>query len=124
MEKITDTTNTNKYLFSHRKDLNHDLGIIIRNIRLSKNITREELAEMLVTSTSYISQIESGKNGVSLIKFIAICNALEISPQKIIEDYVYTETNSILDNKEFYEYLQNEKDLSKNLINYIKYKRD
>lgn len=116
IEKITAI---NQYLLKHKENFNKDIGIIIKDIRFNKNISTEAFSGMISTSNSYVSQIEQGNNGLSLIKFILICNALKIKPNKLLDNFIYFDH----DNEDIlYNELQQDKNISENVINYIKNK--
>lgn len=116
IEKITAI---NQYLLKHKENFNKDIGTIIKNIRFNKNISVEVFSGMISTSNSYVSQIEQGSNGLSLIKFILICNALKIKPNKLLDNFIYFDD----DNEDIlYNELQQDKNISENVINYIKNK--
>lgn len=116
IEKITAI---NQYLLKHKENFNKDIGIIIKDIRFNKNISTEAFSGMISTSNSYVSQIEQGNNGLSLIKFILICNALKIKPNKLLDNFIYFDD----DNEDIlYNELQQDKNISENVINYIKNK--
>ena len=68
---------------------------------------------------SYINQLEKGTNGISLNKFIIICNALEINLKEALEMYLYKKESNedILFNK-----LQEGKNISENVLNFMRYK--
>ena len=50
----------------------------IRDLRVSKKITQQELAERTNLSVPYISQIENSHRNISLETFVKIVNALEV----------------------------------------------
>lgn len=60
------------------------LGMFIRNGRLDKNLTQEQLAEKLDCNLSYLGNIERGKNTPSLRLFIGIIRILNLSADKFI----------------------------------------
>ncbi len=62
----------------------HDIGKRIRKIRIEKKITQEQLAERIATGTTHVSHIETGNTIPSLKTFIAIVNALDISPDELL----------------------------------------
>ncbi len=67
-------------------DLNYKtIGKRIRRYRLSKNITQEELAFQINTSSAYISNIELGKKKASLQKLCEISEIFGIT----INDLIY-----------------------------------
>ncbi len=116
IEKIT---TVNQYLIKHKDNFNYEIGTIIKEIRISKDISVETFSEMISTSNSYASQIEHGSNGLSLIKFILICNALNVKPEKVLNNFIYfNEDNDDI----LYKELQQNKNISKNIINYMKNK--
>lgn len=51
----------------------------IRDLRIAKKITQQELAERTNLSVPYISQIENSHRNISLETFLSIVQALEIS---------------------------------------------
>lgn len=116
IEKIT---TVNQYLIKHKDNFNSEIGTIIKEIRTSKDISVETFSKMISTSNSYASQIEHGSNGLSLIKFILICNALNEKPEKVLNNFIYFDE----DNEDIlYKELQQNKNISKNIINYMKNK--
>ena len=54
------------------------IGKRVKEYRGNKGLSQEEVAEMCNLSTSYISQIESGKKKASLKSLVKIGNILEI----------------------------------------------
>lgn len=114
--KYSDIITVNSYILEHKEDFIKDIGEVLKQERISKNITLEEVALRTKSSSSYIAQIEKGNYGLSLIKFITICNALEVNEQ-ILERFLYSakKNEDIL----YYE-LQKDKNLSKNIIDYLK----
>lgn len=62
------------------------LGLKVAYYRKAKNMTQEQLAEKLGTSTSYIGSIESKTyKPISLKTLFRIANALETPPHKFLE---------------------------------------
>lgn len=68
---------------------NKKLGMFIRNGRLDKDLTQEQLAEKLDCNLSYLGNIERGKNTPSLKLFIGIVRILNLSADK----FIYPEAN-------------------------------
>lgn len=56
-------------------------GKILKEMRLKRNMSREELAKKIGISAKAISQIETGKKSTSLKVLVEICNALEVSAE-------------------------------------------
>ncbi len=61
-----------------------DIGQRIRKLRISKDITQEQLAEKVNVGTTHISHIETGNTIPSLKLFIAIINALDASADELL----------------------------------------
>jgi len=87
-------------------------GKRLKVARKNKNLTAENLSEKIELSSKSIWQIEGGQRGTSLSTFVRICNALEVSPEFLLQDSLtycdantqYTTLLDILiemDNKEF-----------------------
>lgn len=80
------------------------LGKRIREVRKAKNMTQENLAEMVNTSVVYISELERGIKMPSIPVFISIVEALDTSADYLLRDnissgkaYVYNEFTEKLD---------------------------
>lgn len=63
------------------------LGIRIQKYRLEKNMTQENLAELIDSSQKYLSTVEAGKHRLSLDMVVSIAKALEIPVDSLIADY-------------------------------------
>lgn len=112
----SDITTVNSYILNHKEDFIKDIGEVLKQERINRNITIEEVALRTKSSPSYISQIEKGSYGLSLIKFITVCNAIEAN-ENILEKFLYTgKKNEDL----LYYKLQEGKNISENIINYMK----
>ena len=59
-------------------------GARIRELRIAKNFTRDDLAEHMNVSHGYISFIESGKRGCSVDVLIALSNLFGVSIDYIV----------------------------------------
>lgn len=60
------------------------IGHQIRQIRLQKGITQEQLAEAAGVGVTHISHLETGAGTVSLKVFLAIVNFLDCSADQIL----------------------------------------
>ena len=85
------------------------IGQNVREIRRSLNLTQEEFAEELNINAQFLSQIETGKTGISIDNAINICNTANCSSGKLFNTLVKTP-----DNIEKYELLT---DRDKSIIN-------
>lgn len=63
-----------------------EIGERVRLVRLSREMTQAELASVLNVSIPYISNIEQGKQAMSIVTLQAICNSLEISADWILRN--------------------------------------
>jgi transcriptional regulator with XRE-family HTH domain len=73
------------------------LGKRIKLAREKKNLTQEQLAEIVGVSNNYISNIERKYSKPSLETLIKICNALEVTPDYVLLDSIYTSKEYIKD---------------------------
>ena len=62
------------------------LGINIKAERVRKELSQEELAELVHTSRNTISFIETAKQNPSILKIIDIAKALKIDINVLIKD--------------------------------------
>ena len=59
-------------------------GKRVREVRKSKRISQEKLAEMAAIDRSYMGNIERGEKNVTLKKAYEICDALGIEIQELV----------------------------------------
>ena len=122
MEKINlEVLAVNNYIFTHKIEFNKEIGNMIRDWRLKKKLSIEEMATMTLMAPSYINQLEKGTNGISLNKFILICNALEINLKEVLQMYMYAKKNY---EDLLFEKLQDEKNISENILKFMKDKEN
>lgn len=62
------------------------LGKRINRVRKERGLTAEKLSEVCSINATYLRQIEGGAKIPSLPVFIAICNALKVSPDYLLRD--------------------------------------
>lgn len=67
-------------------DIKTLLGVNLRKIRESRDLTREELAEITGKSPNNIAKIENGGIFVSAEMLADLCDALQISPSDLFID--------------------------------------
>ena len=85
------------------------VGQNVREIRKNLNLTQEEFAEKLNINAQFLSQIETGKAGISIDNAINICHPAKCSSNKLFKTLIKSPDN--IDN---YELLS---DRDKNVIN-------
>ena len=66
----------------------HSVGRRIKEARKAKNLTQEDLADMVNTSTPHIGVIERGVKTPKLNTFVSIANALDKSADWLLQDVV------------------------------------
>lgn len=67
-------------------DMMQAIGTRIREAREAKNLTQEQLAEIVDVSPTHMSVIERGVKGPRLRTFIKIANALETTSDSLLFD--------------------------------------
>ena len=60
------------------------IGKRLAELRKSKKITQEKLAEMTSLANNYISNIENNRSIPSLETLVKLCDALEVTPNDIL----------------------------------------
>ncbi len=109
----------NQYICNHKNKFNKEIGGVIKEIRIKKNISLDEMSIHTFMSPIYLSQIEKGINGISLNKFVLICNSLKIESKEILDDFLYYQNDYDL----LFEELQQYKNLSQTVIEFMKKKK-
>lgn len=61
-------------------------GLNVKMARLRKNISQEELAELINTSRTTISMIETARQNPTILKVVDIARVLEIDINELIKD--------------------------------------
>lgn len=74
------------------------LGLRIKELRQSRGLTQEKLAEAVCCNTSHVSNIENAHTKVSLNVLLAITNTLNTSIDYLLSDQ-YKNTSLALDNE-------------------------
>ena len=62
-----------------------DMGKRIRVLRRKNGMTQEQLAEKAGISASFMGHIERGSRIASLETLVALCNALKVTPQHLLQ---------------------------------------
>lgn len=74
------------------------LGLRIKDMRVSRGFTQENLAEMVGCNTSHISNIENNHTKVSLNVLLSIANSLHTSIDYLLSNQ-YDNSSLALDNE-------------------------
>lgn len=72
------------------------IGNKIQKYRLENNLTQEELADLINSSQTYLSEVEAGKHRLFFDTVVAIAHALNISVDKLIADFEDSNNESTL----------------------------
>lgn len=72
------------------------VGNKIQKYRIEKKLTQEELAELIDSSQTYISEVEAGKHRLFFDTVVSISQALQISVDKLVADYEDSTNESTL----------------------------
>lgn len=104
-------------------DILVSVGIRIREIRKSKGLTQDQLAELSQFHYSYIGGVERGERNISLSNLAKIADALQVKPQTFF-NYEETKTNDVEIELEQILFLLSDRELDqirvvKNIINDI-----
>ena len=110
----------NTYILNEKEKLNKEIGEKLRKKRLERKISAVELAQYTNTSSSYINEIEKGKYNISLLRFILLCNSLEINIAEFLDEFIFTHSKS---EDVLYEKLQENKNISYNILEFMKEKK-
>ena len=76
-------------------DLNIHLGLKIKQSRNNLKITQERLSEIVDISQSYLGQVERGVRGINLENLTKIANALNVSLDYLLSDYLTLNANDL-----------------------------
>lgn len=72
-----------------------DLGKKIKEERIEKGYTQEELGEKIDSTGAYIGQIERGERSASMSKIVLIAQALNVSLDYLIGNFRFDQVNNI-----------------------------
>lgn len=67
---------------------NEKIGSRIRYYRMQKNLSQEQLSELIDFHQASISHIENGSKGLSLETLIDIANILNVSTDDLLQDVI------------------------------------
>ena len=65
------------------------IGQRIKQARLAKNYTQEELSEKIDVSVAFLSRVERGNSHINLKRLTQICNLLDVSEGYIFPSGTY-----------------------------------
>ena len=91
----------------------------LKEVRLSKGLTQEYIADMADVNTSHISNIENNRVKISLSTLIHACNALNVTVDSILADE-YNEPSSALEHEILHELQSCSLETQKQILKIIK----
>lgn len=68
----------------NRTELLKRFGKNVKIERIKKDLTQEQLAEIMNVSQNYIASIECGKANMSLVKVMELADSLNVEMHKLI----------------------------------------
>ena len=80
------------------------IGQRIKQARLAKNYTQDELSEKLDVSVAFLSRVERGNSHINLKRLHQVCNLLDVSEGYILNGASSDSTNYLT--KEFNDLIQ------------------
>ena len=81
------------------------IGQRIKQARLAKNLTQENLAEQIDVSVAFLSRVERGSSHINLKRLDQLCGLLDVTEGYLLNGASNNSTNYL--NKEFSELLKN-----------------
>lgn len=101
------------------KELDFEIiGKKLREIRLSKGLTQEYIANKVDVNTSHISNIENNRVKVSLSALVNICNALDTTVDYVLNKE-YADSSSVLNQSILTELQKCDEDMKKRVLKII-----
>lgn len=73
------------YEFGEMEDIKIKLGLRVKEIRISKGYSQEQLAELADLDRTYIPGIESGKRNVSIVVVEKLARAFDITISDLLK---------------------------------------
>ena len=101
------------------KEINFkQIGQKIREVRISKGMTQEFVANCANVNTSHISNIENNRVKISLTALVNICNALGVTVDYILAEE-YNSSSSELETAILQELQQCSDDMKKRILKIV-----
>jgi transcriptional regulator with XRE-family HTH domain len=66
-------------------DLRVLFGKRVRELRLKRGLSQEELAELTGLHHNYVGSVERGERNISLVNIVKIARGLSVTPSTLIE---------------------------------------
>jgi transcriptional regulator with XRE-family HTH domain len=78
-----------------RHKLNKEIGARCKQARIASGLTQEKLAEKLNVSTQYLSDMERGVVGLSLLTLIELSNLLSVTTDYLLKGCIVDFSNQL-----------------------------
>ena len=65
------------------------IGSRIKQARIAKNLTQEDLANQIDISVAFLSRVERGNSHINLKRLNQICNLLEVSEGYVLHPFCH-----------------------------------
>lgn len=66
-------------------DIKRSLGLRIRQLRMSKGLTQEQLADLSGISRQYIGDVERGERNIAIVNIEKIARALGVTLSELFD---------------------------------------
>lgn len=81
-------------------------GKRVKEVRQARCMTGDAMAEKCDITPTFLRQIESGVKGVSVDNLINICNVLNVSPDYLLHEDLYTLQTSVETKEDFIQFVR------------------
>lgn len=65
-------------------DIREQFGRIVKELRVTKSLSQEELAHRARMNVTYLSDLENGKSSPSLVMIVDLARALDVHPADLV----------------------------------------
>ena len=69
----------------HKKDILNKIGLKIREVRTEKNISIQQLADIIDIEYNNLIRIEKGRTNITIGTLLKICQALEVKLIDVVD---------------------------------------
>lgn len=67
-------------------NIKHKIGCRIRELRLQRKLSQEDLALNIEMDRTYLNSVENGRRNISIVNLEKIWNGLQISPYEFFKN--------------------------------------
>ena len=78
------------YNLNNMQELKDTLGVLVQDARKAKGWRQQQLADAVNLKRTSISNIEAGRQGMTIEQFCAIATALDCEPPKLLAKALYS----------------------------------